>query len=111
MAIKPEEFGYAMQDQRAALNPEDHRLWMALFDLAIKYVGRDLCDRLQYLRGAGCRLMPHSKYGYVIRPIIGAFAWSSRAEYEREAKCLNPYKEKLVRLLKRLGGNRMRHFR
>lgn len=111
MGIKPDDFGYVMQDLRATNNPQDHKLWMTLFDLAYTKVGRDLCDRLQYLRGAGCRLLPHSKYGYVIRPIIGAFAWESENQYRNEAKCLNPYKDKLIRLLKYMASGKVRHFR
>lgn len=108
--MTPEEFGYVMDDHFKSLSPSDHDLWMKLFYLADKYVGKDLCDRLQYIRAGGCHLEPHPQYGYVIRPIIGPIGWASKHQYEQERKCLNPYKEKLVRLLKRLATERIRLF-
>ena len=108
--MTPEKFGYVMEDHFKSFSPCDHNLWIKLFYLAEKYVGRDLCDRLQYLRAGGCRLQVHSKYGYVIRPIIGAMGWSSKHQYEQERKCLNPYKEKLIRLLKRLATEKIPFF-
>lgn len=103
----PKEFGYVMDDQFNSFSPYDHDLWIKLFYLADKYVGKDLCDRLQYLRAGGCKLEAHPKYGYVIRPIIGPIGWASKNQYEQERKCLNPYRDKIIRLLKRLATEKI----
>lgn len=108
--MKPEDFGYKMQDNFRAISPNDHKLWMELFYLADKFVDRDLCDRLQYLRNAGCKLEVHPQYGYVIRPIIGPFSWDSLKQYENERKCLNPYRDKVIWLLKKLSTEKSRLF-
>lgn len=104
------DFGYVMHDDFRMISPHDHNLWMKLFYLAEKFVGRDLCDRLQYLRNCGCRLEVHPQYGYVIRPVIGPFSWNSKNQYNEERKCLNPYKDKVVWLLKRLATEKIGFF-
>lgn len=108
--MKPENFGYVMKDDFESYSPDDHRLWMQLFYLAEKHVGRDLCDRLQYFRNSGCRLVISKEYGYVIRPIIAPYAWASQKQYDKERVYLNEYKEKLVWLLRKLSTEKIGWF-
>ena len=79
----------------------DSDLWLDLFMYADN-VDEDLAARLVYLRNAGTKLVPHSKYGYKLVPVIGEHGWQSMEQYKEEAKCLNPYKSQLVFCLKKL---------
>lgn len=97
--MEHEIFGYEMRDSFGAISPEDSKLWLAMFYLAEKHFGQDLCTRLQYIRNSGSRLVPNTKYGYSIQPVISAYGWESMAQYEKEKKCLNKYKDEVVKLL------------
>ena len=92
------KMGYEMKDDFGSVSPEDSELWLMLFYLAEKK-SRDLCDRLQYIRNCGSKLVPNEKFGYVIKPVISPFAWKSQRQYEEERKCLNKYKDDVVKLL------------
>lgn len=81
--------------------PADSELWMTLFEEADQ-VDSELCSILMYLRGGGARLIPNPKFGYIIRPIVGAGAWETKEAYDAERRALEPYREKLLALLKKL---------
>lgn len=96
--------GYVMEDKFSCISPEDSGLWLQLFYLAEKHVNRDLCDRLQYIRNCGAKLEKNRQFGYVIKPVISAYSWSSIKEYNREKQCLNEYKDKIIKLLRFLAS-------
>lgn len=93
-------------DTGADISPEDSHLWQRLISEAAK-INIDFVARLKYIRGAGAKLEPDARLGYKIVPIIdasGQNGWPSWEAYEAERWCLNPYREQLVNLLKRLAG-------
>lgn len=86
------------------ISPGDSSLWLSLLTAA-EQIDSELYARLFCLRGAGCRLEPHLQYGYIIAPVIdgkGVMGWASRAEYEREVRCLQPYVKPLTELLRKI---------
>jgi len=99
----------ALRDMAAAVytdygyeaSPEDSEYWLALFEMA-DGVNAELCAILMYLRGGGAKLLPHPKWGYVIRPIVGRGAWPTAETYDAERQALLPYREQLLKLLKGL---------
>lgn len=99
--------GYEMKDNFACISPDDSRLWLELFIMADRK-SRELCEILQYIRNTGAKMVRNPTYGYIIRPVIGAFGWSSMAEYEKEKKYLSKHKAVVVELLMELakGGKR-----
>ncbi|SDF65191.1 hypothetical protein [Sporolituus thermophilus] len=91
-------------DTGAGLSPADSHLWQWLISEAAK-IDVDFAARLKYIRGTGAKLEPDARLGYKIVPIIdasGQNGWPSWEMYEAERWCLNPYREQLVGLLKRL---------
>lgn len=89
------------EDLGHPFSPGDSGHWLVLFEEADK-VDQELCSILMYMRGGGARLVPNSKFGYVIQPIIGQGAWESQEVYGAERLALNPYREQLTKLLKGL---------
>lgn len=92
------------QDPGWDISPDDSRLWIKVLTMA-KEIDVDLLARLLYLRGTGCRLIADTKTGLRIVPIIdptGQAGWTSQAVYNSEKWCLNPYRQKLMQLLKKL---------
>lgn len=90
--------GYEMQDNYGVISPQDSRLWLELFIAASKK-NRELCEVLQYIRNTGAKLVRNPKYGYIIKPVIGVYGWSSEQEYKRERKPLEKHRELLLKLL------------
>lgn len=99
--------GYEMKDNFACISPEDSRLWLEFFIMANEK-SRELCEILQYIRNTGAKLVRNQTYGYIIRPVIGGFGWSSIEEYNREKKYLEKYKAVVVQLLKELAKGESR---
>lgn len=89
-------------DPGADISPEDSECWLWVLSEAEKK-NKELYAALFYIRGGGARLVEHQQYGFAIHPIIdpsGKGGWSSREEYDRERKCLVPYRLQVVELLK-----------
>ena len=102
MPIMYPEFGWCLQDKGANVSPEDSELWIELFVCCMRKNLRELGERLEYLRGAGCKLVPNQNGGYMIRPIVGPQAWESEDAYKAERKYLMPYRTILSEILKEL---------
>ena len=96
------EFGWMLEDKGADISPNDSDMWIELFICCMRRGLRELGERLEYLRGAGCQLVPNTKCGYMIRPIVGPQAWESDEAYAKERKCLMPYRTILSELLREL---------
>jgi hypothetical protein len=94
--------GYIMEDTYGCLSPEDSKQWMKMFYWSEKYVSKNFCDRLQYIRNCGSKLVRNAKYGYIIRPVLGVYGWKSKAVYEQNRKILVPYQRLIVLMLKKL---------
>ncbi len=99
----------AHKDPYADIYPEDSYLWVKLSLLTETELSDwYLCGILKYMRLQGTRLKPSDAYEYVLSPVIGktypnGWGWKSQKEYDREKdKLLNPYREKIVGLLKML---------
>lgn len=90
--------GVEFKDHYYDKHPEDHELWLKLWMLASlhKPDGDHLSAILAYLRNCGCQLIKSGDM-YVIRPHT-----MLQADYDREKQYLNPYKDVLIDLLKRL---------
>jgi len=97
-----DELPIKFNDPGIDLSPDDTRRWMRLLVMA-RYIDADLASRLLYIRGTGCRLTPHPLMGYKLSPIVdsaGKGGWESLEQYANEKSCLNPYRIKLVNLLR-----------
>lgn len=94
--------GYIMEDYYGCISPEDSELWFKMFYWAEKYISRDFCDRLQYIRTRGSKLKRSRQYGYIIQPVYGTLGWKSQAEYNRDREMLVPYQKFIVPMLKKL---------
>lgn len=92
-----------MKDPRPDL-VTDSKLWTKLLQLA-KKESPNLAGVLHGFRCEGTRIKKGQK-GYALRPDIdpaGNLAWISKREYDKEKqKWLNPYRQKIVQLLKKL---------
>ena len=78
----------------------DSYLWLELFIQADK-ISPDLAQRLQYLRNVGCRLSQSDKFGYMIIPIEDYWEQAG-VVYAEEKKCLNEYRDDVIKLLRGL---------
>ena len=78
------------------VHPDDTDQWMNLFYQAEK-IDRELYAKLFYIRAGGAKLIRHSKFGYVIQPVLSG-DWT-QAVYDRERQCLLPYRGKIIELL------------
>jgi predicted ATPase len=87
------------QDNYYSEHPDDHELWLRLWQYAIliKPDGENLSAILAYLRNCGCQLIKSGDM-YVIRPHA-----MPESDYARERQALNPYKDIVIDVLKRLG--------
>lgn len=85
---------------------DDFRIYL---DLQLKVVEANetyLYGILEYLRAVGFKLVKHSKWGYVMEPIIGGrWGWSSIDEWNQEKAYLNPYMDKIIMFLKELADD------
>lgn len=95
-------FGEVLTDPYINDHPQDSDLWINLF---LKCTDYDLYARLFYIRGGGTILVKDRFWGYKMRPIISKNGWDSRNQYLLESTCLNDYKDKLISMLRDLGGN------
>lgn len=86
---------------RYSQHPEDSELWIRLFMYADQ-ISEDLAAHLQWIRNTGAILAPSAKYGYIIKPVIGAQGWSSMEEYETERKPLVKHQMQIIGILKKL---------
>jgi hypothetical protein len=78
----------------------DSDLWLKLFVEADK-INPDLASRLMHMRNGGCCLQKNDKFGYVIVPVLGE--WEKQGlSYDVEKKCLIPYRDKIVQLMRYL---------
>ncbi len=93
---------YQWEDKYSEHSPDDHQLWMRLFEMAEFNSGRELVSMLAYIRNIGAVLKPDQKYGYVIHPVIGPIGFKDREEYERERRPLMQFKGNVIHLLKLL---------
>jgi len=96
--------GRVYMDPGSDIDPDGSDLWLTLFTIADQ-MNHDLYSVLMYLRGTGLRLVPSEKFGFILQPIIdreGKKGWSSKDEYDREKKCLAPYRTKVTEALKKL---------
>jgi hypothetical protein len=75
--------------------PDDAKLWETLF-IAADRINPDFSSRLMYMRNSGCILVPHKKFGYVIKPLPG------NTVYDQEKCCLNDFVPELIKLLSAL---------
>lgn len=102
-AVEPsfEKMGLVITDRYEEKHPEDHDLWIELLSMAA--ADSDLLyGCLEYLRAVGTILVPDSKFGYRMRPVISDTTWCSEAQYKKEALFLMPYKSKLVEFFLKL---------
>lgn len=83
-------------------SPDDSNLWLNLFVEADK-IDPNLSSVLMYIRNTGAKLIPNREYGYIIRPVIGSHGFHSQAEYDKEKKYLNKHRDKVVKLLRKIG--------
>ena len=83
-------------------SPDDSRLWLQLMVLAEKHSGKDLASILRYIRNTGAVLVADKRFGYVIKPVIGAHGFASREDWERERHYLLPHAGKISAWLKEL---------
>ena len=93
---------YASVDPFADLSPEDSELWIIVLSKA-REIDKEFYARLYYIRGGGTQLVPHPRWGYVLRPIItgdNASGWLSMVQYEEEKHCLDDYVQQIVSLLR-----------
>lgn len=93
---------YASVDPFADLSPEDSELWIIVLSKA-REIDKEFYARLYYIRGGGTQLVPHPRWGYVLRPIItgdNASGWLSMVQYEEEKHCLDGYVQQIVSLLR-----------
>jgi hypothetical protein len=81
------------------LGGNDSKMWLKLFVEADK-ISNDFSARLMYMRNSGCCLQKNTKINYKIMPIKAL--WESEKLYNQEKKCLTPYIEELVSLLRGL---------
>ena len=78
----------------------DSNLWLDLFIKADK-INPNLAQSLMYLRNTGCRLHERKEFNFRIMPIEDYWDQAG-VNYEEEKKCLNPYREDIIKLLKGL---------
>ena len=93
---------YASVDPFADLSPEDSELWIIVLSKA-REIDKEFYARLYYIRGGGTQLVPHPRWGYVLRPIItgdNASGWLSMVQYEEEKLCLVDFVQQIVSLLR-----------
>lgn len=87
---------------------QDATLWMRLFMLAANEPHEppaecsDILSILRYVRGTGTTLEKHSKFGYIMRPVIGADCWESKEEWEREKQYMMPHHKQIAAWLKKI---------
>lgn len=91
-----------MKDEYCDIHPEDHELWLRLWEMASKCKDGDRFSAIiQYFRNAGCKLVGLSTM-YAIRPDTMA-----EDHYEKEKEeYLRPYNDDVIAILKRLWGER-----
>lgn len=87
-------------EYRDNLGGHDSSLWIELFVRADR-INPDLAQRLMYLRNVGCRLSESEKFGYIIIPIEDYWEQSG-VSYQEERKCLEPFRDDVIRLLRGL---------
>lgn len=87
-------------EYRDKLGGHDSELWLVLVSRAHE-INPDLAERLLYLRNTGCRLEPSEKFGYMIIPIEDYWEQSG-VSYIEERKCLEKYRDDVIRLLRGL---------
>jgi hypothetical protein len=73
----------------------DAKLWESLF-IAADRTNSDFAARLMYMRNSGCILVPHNKFGYVIKPL------PENTVYDQEKCCLEKFVPELIKLLSAL---------
>ena len=83
------------------VSPEDSERWLDLFLLADK-LDPEFATILQYLRNAGTTLVKDAKWGYRLVPYVGHEGWETVEQYRQEAKYLQPFKNQLALILKKL---------
>lgn len=89
-------------DKYGQLSPVDSDLWLNLIVMADREYDKSLALRLLDIRNRGSVLIPHDKYGYAIRPVIGPNGWMSAQEYDRARGPLLRYEHAIILMLGRL---------
>ena len=78
----------------------DSKLWQCIFqDTGIP---SEIKARLRYIHTVGARLVPDSRFGYRIQPIIGTNGWESQEQYDQEKVCLIECQATVAHILKKL---------